>query len=229
MALSEQVFDTRDQLNQTFAKEIAALLSAAIAEKGAATLLVSGGNTPKPLFACLSQIALDWSKVTISLVDERWVETSDDASNEKMLRAHLLQNYAAAANFIGLKHPPGDAEQAVGDCQQAYQAIKPADVLILGMGTDGHTASLFPCSSQLAAGLNLASGADFIATQPTTAPNQRMSMTLAAIVAARQVFLHLTGDDKKQVLEHALSKQDPLYMPIYAVAQQCTLQLRWAP
>lgn len=147
MSLQTHEFASTEALNEEFATKIIAILQIAIAEKGQASLIVSGGNTPKPLFAALSQADLDWSKVVISLADDRWVDTNDAASNDKLVREYLLVGNAAAATFISLKHDFADANDAVSACEAALSNVKmPFDVLILGMGEDGHTASLFPLS-----------------------------------------------------------------------------------
>lgn len=233
--MKQNLYNSADELNVAFSVRIIEILKQAIDTAGRASLLVSGGRTPKPLFNILSQQNIDWSKVDISLVDERWVDEQDDASNTKMVKAHLLQNKAAVANFVGLKTSHADAEDAVVECTQNLERIKqPFDVLILGMGEDGHTASLFPCSEQIKAGLDLSSDARYIAVQPTTAPNQRMSLTLKAILESNHIFLHLTGESKKVVIEKALAGNDPLEMPIRAVLQNrsnanADVDLMWAP
>jgi 6-phosphogluconolactonase len=104
----------------------------------------------------------------------------------------------------------------------------PFDVLILGMGEDGHTASLFPCSKELQAGLDLNSGKKYIAVQPTTAPHQRMSLTLPALLASSHIFLHLTGSAKQAVVAQALASTET-QMPIKAVLDRANVQLMWAP
>lgn len=230
MALMKQLFTTTEQLNRSFAANICRLLRAGIEENGRASLVVSGGRTPAALFTALSNANLEWDKIDVTLADERWVDNSDDASNEKMLRAKLLVNNAANANFTGLKTQHANAEDAVQECSANLQNIHtPFDVVILGMGEDGHTASLFPCSEQVAAGLDMESGNTYIAVQPTTAPNQRMSLTLPAILNSKQIFLHLTGEGKKAVLETALSDTDELAMPIRAVINHAEVKLMWAP
>lgn len=230
MALTQSKFRTTEQLNTAFTRKIAKLLRDGIEENGRASLVVSGGSTPAGLFNALSKAYLEWDKVDISLADERWVDNSDDASNEKMLRTKLLINNAANANFVPLKTQHGDAEDAVLTCTENLQHMRtPFDVLILGMGEDGHTASLFPCSAQIAEGLDLESGNDYIAVQPTTAPNQRMSLTLPALLNSSQIFLHLTGESKKEVLNTVLSDDDAMVMPIRAVINNADVELLWAP
>jgi 6-phosphogluconolactonase len=230
MALTQSKFRTTEQLNTAFARKITKLLRDGIEENGRASLVVSGGRTPADLFNALSKASIDWANVDISLADERWVDNSDDASNEKMLRTKLLINNAANANFVPLKTQHGDAEDAVLTCTENLQKMcTPFDVLILGMGEDGHTASLFPCSKQIADGLDLESGNTYIAVQPTSAPNQRMSLTLPAILNSNQIFLHLTGESKKEVLNTVLSDDDAMVMPIRAVINNADVELVWAP
>ncbi|WP_299080770.1 6-phosphogluconolactonase [uncultured Paraglaciecola sp.] len=230
MALSQSKFRTTEHLNAAFARKITKLLRDSIEENGRASLVVSGGRTPADLFNALSKSNLEWNKVDISLADERWVDNSDDASNEKMLRSKLLINNAANAHFVPLKTHHDNAEDAVLSCTENLQKMsRPFDVLILGMGEDGHTASLFPCSEQIAQGLDLDSGDAYIAVQPTTAPNQRMSLTLPAILNSNQIFLHLTGESKKQVLDTVLADDDALVMPIRAVINNADVELLWAP
>jgi 6-phosphogluconolactonase len=230
MALTQSKFRTTEQLNTAFVRKITKLLRDGIEENGRASLVVSGGRTPADLFNALSKAHLEWDKVDISLADERWVDNTDDASNEKMLRTKLLINNAANANFVPLKTQHGDAKDAVLTCTENLQNMHtPFDVLILGMGEDGHTASLFPCSEQLAEGLDLESGSSYIAVQPTTAPNQRMSLTLPAILNSNQIFLHLTGESKKDVINTVLSDDDAMAMPIRAVINNADVELVWAP
>ncbi|MDN4503313.1 6-phosphogluconolactonase [Alteromonadaceae bacterium BrNp21-10] len=223
-------YTSTEVLNQDFASRIVKMLKEGIDTKGRASLLVSGGRTPMGLFAALSQSELAWDKVDISLADERWVESTDAASNEKLVRENLLQNNAAVANFVGMKTAHADANDGLEECTARINSMsQPFDVLILGMGEDGHTASLFPCSTQLAAGLDMQSGNILVAVTPTSAPNQRMSLTLPALLSSKNIFLHLTGDSKKAVLQSALDGEDETAMPIRAVLNRADVELVWAP
>lgn len=226
--MKQSLYDTKDALVADFSEKIVAILSESIKQKGAASMLVSGGSTPLPLFKALSEAELDWSKVTISLADERWVAPTDPDSNEKLVRENLLQNNAAVANFIGMKTPHADANEGIEDLSERYSAMSwPADVLILGMGGDAHTASLFPCSEQIEQGLT--TDERLLAVQPTTAPHQRMSFSLSALVQSKNIFLHLTGENKKTVLDQALASDDVRAMPISAVLKNADVELVWAP
>lgn len=206
-------------LNDEFAPEIAAKLQAGIDQDGRATLLVSGGNTPRPMFAKLSEIDIEWSKVDIALVDDRWVKTDDDASNEKMAGEALLINKAAAANFIGMKTEHDDAFAAVPAVTEKLSGLKtPFDVVILGMGEDGHTASIFPCCAQLDEALTTQDV--IMATEPTTAPHQRMTFTRSALMNSKQLYLHLVGGNKETVLNDVLANDDIKKAPIKAFLDQ---------
>ena len=230
MTLSVNQFESSQALNSAFAKRIVESLTLAIAAKGKASLVVSGGSTPKALFKELCQANIEWEKVTITLADERWVAATHDDSNEKLVRENLLQDKAANANFVALTTTDENAQDAQAIISQRIDQIDDhLDIVILGMGEDGHTASLFPCSSQIGEGLNLARKLSAIATQPTTAPHQRMSLSLAKIVSAKKVFLHLTSAKKKAVLEDALANFTELQKPIKAVCNNTDVELMWAP
>lgn len=230
MSLITHEFDTPDILTQALAKRITDLLEQAIKVKGKASLVVSGGSTPKPLFTLLSQTDFAWEKVTITLADERWVDASHQDSNEKLVKDNLLKDKAASATFVSLTTDAENAQDAETEISARIDAIDSQfDVVILGMGEDGHTASLFPCSEQISEALNMTRRLSAIATKPATAPHQRMSMSLAKIVDAKQVILHLTGAKKKAVLQDALTNYTGLEKPIKAVCDRTTVDLMWAP
>ncbi|WP_371195219.1 6-phosphogluconolactonase [Glaciecola sp. SC05] len=230
MSVENHEYANSEELVNAFSQQIAGILKDAIAEKGTASIAVSGGSTPKPLFQALSNIELAWAKVNVTLVDERWVNATHEASNEKLVRENLLVNRAGAANFISMTTADDNAEDAVEEISARLEHMgMPIDVLILGMGEDGHTASLFPCSEQIAEGLNLNRKQLVLATQPTTAPHQRMSLSLASIIASKHVFLHISGDKKRTVLEQALSQHTAIEKPIKAVCDNCNVNLIWAP
>ena len=212
-------FDTSTELNDVFAQEIADKLNAGINQNGYASLLVSGGNTPRPMFDQLSQKDIDWSKVNIALVDDRWVDINDPASNEQMVNQALLINNASKANFVGMKTAKVDAFEAQQDVTEKLSHIKqPFDVVILGMGEDGHTASIFPCCEQLDEALTTKQ--TIMATQPTTAPHQRMTFTKSALLNSKQLYLHLVGESKEAVLNDVAAGEDEKLAPIRAFLNQ---------
>jgi 6-phosphogluconolactonase len=212
-------FTTSAELNEAFAEEIAEQLQAGINLNGTASLLVSGGNTPRPMFAVLSAINIEWSKVNIALVDDRWVDTTDAASNEKMANEALLINQASAANFVGMKTSASDAFSAEAEVTKRLAHIQqPFDVVILGMGEDGHTASIFPCCAQLNEALTTTK--PLMATEPTTAPHQRMTFTKSALLNSKQLYLHLVGESKEAVLNEVAAGDDETQAPIRAFLNQ---------
>lgn len=214
------------------AGQVAELLRAGIRERGQASLVVSGGSTPVPFFAALSELALDWKQVTITLADERWVDPADADSNERLVRLHLLQNRAAAAHFVGLKTGAPTAVQGEEECGNHLALLpRPFDVLILGMGNDGHTASLFPQASRLDEALAMDSGKLCMGITPPVAPHERITLTLPALLESRQIILHLVGPGKRAVYEKALADGPVAEMPIRAVLGQATTPVTvfWAP
>lgn len=208
-------FVSSDELNQQFAERLCAILTDAIEQRGQAYLVVSGGRTPQALFQKLSQAQLDWSKVTITLADDRFLPDTEADSNERLVKASLLQNNAAAASFISLYAAFEKAEQAVPALLQRVVDLPTFDAVILGMGEDGHTASLFPCSKEVQAGM-AADAPALLAVNPTTAPYQRISFSKTRLLNSRFLFLHLVGDSKLKVLEQAMASHDVLAMPIRA-------------
>lgn len=229
MAASIQTFDSKQILNIEFAECIANLLEQAIKAKGSASLAVSGGSTPKPLFGELSLKKIDWSKVTITLVDDRWLAPDHQDSNEKLVREHLMVNDAASARFVGLVNHLDDPFESELAIAKDLDAIGDIDVLILGMGTDGHTASLFPCSKQIQQGLELDRTPSVIAVEPTTASYQRISLTLSKILSAKKVYLHLVGDEKLTTFNDIIKNYSHLEKPIKAVCEQTEVDVMWAP
>lgn len=217
-------FETSAELNQVFAQEIADKLQAGIDSTGTASLLVSGGSTPRPMFAVLSEIDIAWEKVNIALVDDRWVATNDAASNEKMANEALLINKASKANFVGMKTSQQDAFKAEAEVTEKLAHIQqPFDVVILGMGEDGHTASIFPCCEQLDEALT--TDKVLMATQPTTAPHQRMTFTKSALLNSKQLYLHLVGESKEAVLNQVAEGEDEKLAPIRAFLNQTTVPM----
>ncbi|HIJ90101.1 MAG: 6-phosphogluconolactonase [Desulfobulbaceae bacterium] len=224
-------FKDSAKLVAALAAQVAELLRAGIRERGRASLVVSGGSTPVPFFAALSELALDWQQVTITLADERWVGQTDADSNEHLVRRHLLQNRAAAARFVGLKTEAPTAAQGEKECGVRLAGLAaPFDVLILGLGNDGHTASLFPQAARLHEALAPDSGKLCMAITPPVAPHERMTMTLPTLLHSRQIILHIAGPDKRAVYEMAMADGPVEEMPIRAVLRRAApVTVFWAP
>ncbi|WNO61065.1 6-phosphogluconolactonase [Rheinheimera sp. MMS21-TC3] len=215
-------FANSEALNKQFAAELVTILQQAISLRGSATLVVSGGRTPQALFQQLSHADLAWDKVTITLADDRWLAADQADSNERLVKASLLQNRAAKAKFISLYANSASAFSGVIEVLPRIAGLPTFDAVILGMGEDGHTASLFPCSEQIAE--SLASDAPAVlAIKPTTAPYERITLSKSRLENTRHMFLHLVGAAKKTVLDQAMADNDVLAMPIRAFLQHSEL------
>jgi 6-phosphogluconolactonase len=214
------------------ARAIAARLKDGLSRRPAASLVVSGGTTPFAMYARLAQQELDWSRVQITLADERWVATDQADSNERQVRASLLRGLAAAARFVGLKN---DATRPAEGAAEAWAELanlpRPFDVVVLGMGEDGHVASLFPHGPELADGLNARAAPACIAAQPATAPHARLSLNLAALLQSRQIYLQLIGALKWRVYQRAGAEGSAEDMPIRAILRQSAVpvDVYWCP
>lgn len=235
--VSEHLFENRAAMIAALQTECETALRSAIEDRGEATFMVSGGSTPEPLYKALSQVDLDWESVYVALVDERWVDFDHDKSNEAFTVKHLIQNKAAVANLVGMKNSAETAAEGLADCESAYQQLaQPFDMTILGMGSDGHTASLFPHAQGLDAALNPDSDslcAAIIAKQSevTGAIVERMTLSLAGLLRSKTLVLLITGDEKLAVLRAAQAGTDVKDMPIRAVLQQqrVPVAIYWAP
>lgn len=214
-------FDTRDELAEVLSATIAQNLQNAINLKGTASLIVSGGSTPKTLFEKLRKKKIEWEKVTVGLCDERWVAPAHDDSNEKFVKTWLLQDEASRAAFSGMHMDLMDAEEAEQTCSENIQTyLWPFDVLILGMGDDAHTASLFPDNPKLDKGFDLDNQALCVAIEPQSAPHMRMSLTRKAILSADHLYLHFEGKNKLAVFKEAENGENSYKMPIRSILKQ---------
>lgn len=220
VSMETNSFDSADSLAHALAGQVAADLRAGIASRGAATLAVSGGSTPKKFFAALSCEKLDWSKVTITLVDERWVDSSSDRSNAKLVSDLLLQNEAKTAAFVPL-WAGGDepTPDAVAKTNAALAALHlPFDAVVLGMGNDGHTASFFPGGDTLHEALTSAGPA--LALHAAGAGEPRITLTLPFLLNSKAIYFHIEGPEKAATLAKAVAAGPIEDMPIRAVIRQ---------
>jgi 6-phosphogluconolactonase len=197
-----------------------------------ARLLVSGGKTPAPVFRALSQAPLEWERVDIALVDERWLRPDDPDSNAHLVREHLLRGHAAAARFETLTRPGRSIEAAVADAN--LHARHPPGIVLLGMGDDGHVASLFPRMREL--DLALESRNAYVAVDASGCPGagpwlRRISLTPAGLLPAHTRMLLLRGHGKRSVFERALEGSDPHELPVRIAftTPGAALQVYWCP
>ncbi|UUP18413.1 6-phosphogluconolactonase [Nitratireductor thuwali] len=224
-------FATGEELADALARAVARQLSNAVKTRGRASLAVSGGSTPPPFFRALSRQKLPWENVTVTLVDERLVPPSSERSNARLVAQHLLQNDAAKADFIGLHSDTNDVSAAAERASTALSSLpQPIDMVVLGMGTDKHTASFFPDAANIS---ELLEGDDGPIVRPVTAPSAgepRLTLSMGAITGAAQVALHIEGIDKKEALNEALRSQGR-QAPIRAVIERAAkpVHVYWAP
>jgi 6-phosphogluconolactonase len=221
---------------ETLARELAAgiagSLTAAIGARGLASLVVSGGRSPARLFEILRTQALEWDRVCVALADERWVAPDDPASNERLVRDVLLKDHAASARFLGLKNgAPTPDLGAVSAWETFARVPRPFDAVILGMGDDGHTASLFPGSPNLPRALNPAAVAGCVGMWAPVAPQPRLSLNLTALLDSRRIVVLITGESKWRTFAAACAPGPVEDMPIRAVLRQSRtpVDVLWSP
>lgn len=205
-------FEDACLLTSDLVSQLAMILSDAIAKRDHAYLVVSGGKTPTALFKALAKTDIPWDKVTITLADERCVPIDDASRNERMVRQTLLQHHAADAHFLSLYDADDEELHTI---ERHIAALPVFDAVVLGMGEDGHTASLFPCSDELSSGL-ADEGAAVLFIRPTTAPHQRVSLSKKRLLDSRVIFFHLVGKNKLAVLHQAMAQHNPMMMPVSA-------------
>ncbi|QHG66743.1 6-phosphogluconolactonase [Pseudomonas putida] len=237
MAISElklpaavQVHELADAkaLAATLAHDVAERLRAAIAAKGQACVVLSGGRSPVPFLEKLAGEQLDWAKVTVSLADERWVPVEHADSNAGLLARHLLKGAAGKARFVGLYQQAGNLDAAADGADQALAELPPIDALVLGMGDDGHTASLFPGSPKLAEALAPNSTRRCLPMLAPSVPHQRLTMTRSLLASAAFIALSVQGPGKLATLRAALAGNDLSEMPIRAFLLD-PLDIYWCP
>ena len=219
--------EARQALAEQLAEAVYQALADDLVNQSRALLVVSGGSTPVPFFKALAQKPLEWARVDITLADGRWVDEQSSDSNAKLVRENLLQGPAAAANFVPLTSDAGTPEEGVPAVAEATAGLAwPASVVILGMGGDGHTASLFPDSQEL--GLALSTDEPLVAVRTPSQPQPRITFSADRLHQAKRHILHITGDDKRAVLANAMGGDDVRTLPIRAFLS-CPLAIYWAP
>lgn len=225
-------FADRAALAEALADAVAEALNAAVSARGRATLAVSGGSTPKSFFKALSGKELAWDRVTVTLIDERFVPETHERSNQKLVVENLLVDRAARARFVPLFNDAPEVHLAADRASGVIDALpRPIDVAILGLGTDGHTASFFPGGDRLAETIDPDMPTAVLPMAAPDAGEPRLTLTLPRIVEAPLLVLHIEGAEKRQVLDQAMAGQDANDMPIRAVFAHAPapIQIYWAP
>ncbi len=220
MTLTVNEFNSSNELDLSLTDFTVNQLQQSIAEKGVASLVVSGGSTPKAFLRNLSEQDLDWGSVYITLADERCVFDVHPDSNAKMVKETLIQNLAAEANFEPL-YIQGESQM---NCQQRFINHRilsdTYDLVILGMGEDGHTASIFPEAIERDQALNLNTMSNVLLTNPVTATPLRVTQTRKRLLNTRALVLHFTGAKKKQVFDRACEHKDSNLPVSYFIHQE---------
>lgn len=204
------VYPDIQSLSSNFAEFAAKTLHDALDRKPQATLIIPGGNTPRHYLPALAQHPLPWERITITLSDERWVDTDDLQSNENLARQHLLAHLSTTVTFVGLKTRHTDPFAALDDIHQRLSHIPlPPNLTVLGLGEDGHIASLFP-------GLQpeTATSRHCIATTPPIAPSLRVSLSLDLLASSEHIALVVTGENKRRLIDRLDEKPDTS-LPIF--------------
>jgi 6-phosphogluconolactonase len=212
------VFSSPAALAQALSVRLCGVLEAAIARRGTGLIAVSGGTTPALLFSTLARSPLDWAKVTVTLVDERMAPETSPRSNARLVRDRLLQDKAAAARFVGLYHGVEAPEEAATLAREKLRPLPfPLDAAVLGMGTDGHTASYFPDAADLDRLLDPEAKESVLPVLAESAGEPRLTLTLPFLAQAGFVALHIEGEEKKQVFEAAMAQRTGPFPPIRRV------------
>ncbi len=224
MTMEFREYPDREMLALSLADQIASQLAQQLRGGDGASLCVPGGTSPTPVFEMLSGTDLDWDRVTVFLGDERWVDGEHKRSNSRLLRRHLLRDRAAAAKYIDLYTGAATPDEAAGPLAEAIRPHLPITVVLLGMGNDMHTASLFPGADRLAEGL--ANDAPLVLPiRAEGAEEPRITLTRPALADAMNVHVLIMGPEKREALERA-QKLDATEAPIRAFLDNATVH--WA-
>lgn len=219
-----ETYPDREFLMLGLANVIAGQLADFLRREGKATLSVPGGTTPGPIFDTLSGVDIDWASVAVVLNDERWVPESSDRSNTRLVRERLLRGRAAQARLVPLYAPADEPEEMLAALEDGLKPHLPISVLLLGMGADMHTASLFPGADRLEEALS-ASAPLLLPMRAEAAGEPRITLTAPVLRGAFNIHILITGQEKREALERAMTLT-PMEAPVRAVLDNATVH--WA-
>ena len=226
--LTKHKFDSRQAASAAAAARMAGLIGAQIARDGDAWFVVSGGTTPDLCFEFLSGYELDWARVNVAMSDERWVPADHEDSNERLIRKALLKNAAEDAHLLSVF----TADETVETHTTALRASRPSNGFacsMVGMGADGHFASLFPDAENLDEGLRLDNDNFYIPVSTSASPHPRVSMTLSALLDCREVLVLIFGEEKLAVFDNAHTVDKTYPVTALLMQDQTPVSLYWAP
>ena len=218
-------YPDREMLTIDLANNLAGELRSALEHEERVLMAVPGGTTPGPIFDDLCAVDLDWDRIDVMLTDERWVPEGSERSNTRLLRERLLVERAAAARLLPLYLPCKEPEDRLSELAEEIAPRLPIQVLVLGMGADMHTASLFPGADQLEAALDPKAPV-LMAMRAPGAPEPRITLTAPVLDGAMSKHIVIFGDEKRAALEKA-RHMSPREAPVAAVLSQATVH--WAP
>ena len=219
-----ETYPDREMMMLSLADKIAGQLGEFLRRDGHATLSVPGGTTPGPIFDTLSGVDLDWANVAVVLNDERWVPEDSDRSNTRLVRQRLIRGRAAQARLVPLYAPADAPEDMLEALSDGIRPHLPISVLLLGMGADMHTASLFPGADRLDEALS-PQAPIVMALRAEAAGEPRITLTAPVLRAAYNIHILITGPDKRAALERAATLT-PTEAPVRAVLDNATVH--WA-
>ncbi|MGB5492270.1 MAG: 6-phosphogluconolactonase [Woeseiaceae bacterium] len=226
--MTEHLFETRQQASEAAAERIAELLVTRLESQAEASIVVSGGTTPRQCMSALAKTPLDWQRVQVALSDERWVAADHEDSNERLVREALLVDEAAAAKLLPVFADDVSPEERCEALQNPLPVL-PFACSLIGMGADGHFASLFPDADQLTQGLDVEGGRLYIPVTTAASPHPRISMTLAGISRSDEIALLFFGEEKLAVYRQALELANGYPVSRLLRQKRAPVRLFWAP
>lgn len=226
--MTEHLFETRLEASTAAAERIVELLANRLENQNKASIIVSGGTTPGQCLGVLAKTPLDWQRVQVALSDERWVPADHEDSNERLVRETLLIDRAAEAQLLPVYAKGISPEERCEALQNPLPTL-PFSCSLIGMGADGHFASLFPDAEQLALGLDVECGRLYIPVTTAASPHPRISMTLAGISRSDEIALLFFGDEKLAVYKKALESTNGFPVSRLLRQKRAPVRLFWAP
>lgn len=218
-------YPDREFLAMDLANKLAGDLNTALMTHDVVGFAVPGGTTPGPIFDTLSAVDLDWDRVRVFLTDERWVPETSDRSNARLVRERLICGKASAAQFIPYYDGGSLNDESVARAADRIVPFLPVSVMVLGMGADMHTASLFPGADRLDAALSDDAPPLMALTAPG-APEPRITLTAPVLTGALATHILIMGNDKRDALDRATNLDDPAQAPVSLVLDTATVH--WA-